>query len=483
MINFSLAKPVSGQGKAFFDQYFQDETMRVDYEHMGDSETEQVVLDRIYRQDLWAGSQKNLIDTLNYGYFRFQLFDEESGICIFSKQFNSNFGEYKVTPFATQGILKSFHESALFPVPVNSFIFKIDKRNKSNEFEGLFVKTIDPEGREVIIDETADPSVLVLNTIYNGDAHTKVDIVFVAEGYAANEINKFEKDLKHFSASLFEKEPMRSNKDKFNIWGTFKASPESGVDQPRNGSFKKTNFGASFNSFDIERYLLIEDNQVLRDVAGHAPYDAIFILVNHDRYGGAGMYNLYCTLTSDNVYSDFLMIHEFGHSFFGLADEYYTSEVGFDDIYGPGYEPIEANITSLQDPAKLKWKHLVKKGTPIPTDWNKDAYDMSDEIWQMERAEWMKKIAELSKSGADSDALQLAKDTYNEKNQAHSKKMYDWLHKGHLADKVGAFEGAGYTSKGMYRPMMDCVMFTKNADDFCKVCSESMQKTIDWYSE
>jgi hypothetical protein len=480
---FLTPKGLSGQLSVAFETFFKDETMRVDFHHLGDSESELVVLDRIYAYGFWAGSEKNLIDTFNYGYFRYQIIDEASGQLVFSKDYNSNFGEYEVTPKAKAGIKKSFHESAIFPVPVKPFYFKVEKRNKQNEFETLFKVVIDPQGYEVIRENSADPSVMVFTGQYSGDSKRKIDIVFVAEGYESGEVFKFENDLKRFTEALFEKEPLKANRKKFNTWGVFKPSTDSGVDQPRHKVFAKTNVGASFNSFDIERYLLINDNKSLRDIAGHAPYDAIFILVNHERYGGAGMYNLYCTMTSDNIHSSFLMIHEFGHSFFGLADEYYTSEVGFDEMYGEGYEPIEANITALLDPENIKWKHLVEDGTPLPTPWGKAEYDKADEDWQVERAALKENIAILVRQKVGDEAIKKAEEEFRVKDLAHAKKMYDWLHSGPYAGKVGAFEGAGYISEGMYRPSMDCLMFTKKADSFCPVCQASMQKIIDWHTE
>jgi hypothetical protein len=471
------------QNSIEFDTFFDDLTMRVDFEHLGNAEMEMIVPDRIYAYGFWAGSEINLIDTFHFGYYRYSVLDKESGKEIFAKDYNSNFGEYEVTPKAKEGRITSFHESALFPLPKRVFTFQLQKRNESHELKTIYSQEIDPNSYEVIRESSADPAVMVFTGQYKGDSKKKIDIVFVAEGYEGSEVFKFEKDLNHFTAAMFEKEPLKSNRDNFNTWGVFKASADSGVDQPRHHDFRKTNVGASFNSFDIERYLLINDNKALRDLAGHAPYDAILILVNTDRYGGAGMYNLYCTMTSDNEYSDFLMIHEFGHSFFGLADEYYTSEVGFDELYGEGYEPKEANITALNDPDHLKWKHLVEAGTPIPTPWDKENYDQADEAWQLERAELKEKIATLVRTGADQEKVEEAKLDFEKRDREHGQKMYDWLHSGPYAGKVGAFEGAGYSSTGMYRPSMDCIMFSKKADSYCPVCAETMQKIIDWYCE
>lgn len=478
-----LSQPGFTQEPAGFDNFFEDKTMRIDFEHLGNAENEWVVFDRMYSYGFWAGSEKNLVDTFDYGYFRYQLEDVASGKIIFSKAYNSNFGEYRVMPVAREGIMKSFHESALFPHPKQKFRFILQKREADQSFTKLFEKVIDPDSHDIIRESTADPSVIVFTGQYNGDSKKKIDIVFVAEGYESSEVFKFEKDLKRFTEAFFEKEPLKSNRSRFNTWGVFKPSADSGVDEPRHHSYKKTNVGATFNSFQIERYLLVNDNKGLRDIAGHAPYDAVMILVNTDRYGGAGMYNLYCTMTSDNIHSSFLMIHEFGHSFFGLADEYYSSEVGFEDLYGDGYEPIEANITALNDPGKLKWKHLVEEGTPLPTPWNKQQYDSADEAWQKERARLKENIALLSRTGAAKEAIEAAEATFEARDKAHGQKMYDWLHNDKYSGQVGAFEGAGYISNGMYRPSLDCIMFSKRADTFCPVCSETMQKIIDWYCE
>jgi hypothetical protein len=473
----------SQQNPGFFETWFEDRTMRIDFEHLGDSETEWVVFDRAYSYGYWAGSVKNLIDTFHFGYFRYLIEDVASGERLFAREYNSNFGEYEVTPMARAGEKKAFHESALFPEPKSLFRFVLQKRGEDQAFFTIFSREMDPAGFEVIRETTADPGVMVFSGQYNGDSKQKIDLVFVAEGYESAEIFKFEKDLNRFTEAFFEKEPLRSNRNHFNVWGVFKASPDSGVDQPRHHSFRKTHVGASFNSFNIERYLLIEDNKALRDIAGHAPYDAVLILVNTERYGGAGMYNLYCTMTSDNEHSAFLMVHEFGHSFFGLADEYYTSEVGFEDLYGAGYEPIEANITALNDPAKLKWRHLMEPDTPLPTPWQKEKYDAADEAWQAERGMLKEQIAELTRNQASTEEIRAAEEWFVRRDQEHGKQMYDWLHNDQYSGMVGAFEGAGYTSTGMYRPSLDCIMFSKKADAFCPVCSETMQKIIDWYCE
>ena len=146
-----------------------------------------------------------------------------------------------------------------------------------------------------------------------------------------------------------------------------------------------------------ERYILTEDNKAVRDLAAHVPYDAIYIMVNHARYGGGGIYNFFCTFTTDNQFRDYLFLHEFGHSFSGLADEYYTSDVQYNDFYPVGLEPLEPNITALSDPQNIKWKEFETPGIEIPSNWEKAKYDSMDYKWQAERRELNKKIAELKR--------------------------------------------------------------------------------------
>jgi hypothetical protein len=256
---------------------------------------------------------------------------------------------------------------------------------------------------------------------------------------------------------------------------------DSGIDEPRAGIDKNTAVNATFNSMGSERYVLTEDNKSLRDIAGHVPYDALYIMVNSSRYGGGGIYNFYCVYTSDNIDSDYLMVHEFGHSFFGLADEYYTSSTAYNDFYSPDYEPAEPNITALKDPENVKWKHLLSEGIAVPTPWAKVEFDSLDLNWQQERAELNDHIAKLQKDEAPDAEVLAAKTLYDQKSEARNQAVQQYLESSEFAGKVGAFEGAGYMSTGLYRPSINCIMFTRT-DYFCPVCRKAMQEVIDSYS-
>lgn len=471
------------QTQAPFDRYFIDKTLRLDYYHIGDAESEIVTIDHIYEYGIWAGSLKNLVDNLNYGAYYVKLYDAASGDLIYSRGFDSYFKEYQTSEEANEGIKRTFHESALLPCPKANAVFALEKRSKEGALEEIFRATIDPGSVDIIRDQGGDASVQVIKSAVNGDPHLKADIVFVAEGYTAAEEAKFRADLERFTALFFKEEPCRSYKEHFNITGVFKPSQQSGVDEPRHGSFKNTAVSATFNSMGSERYLLTEDNKALRDIAGHAPYDALYIMVNHYRYGGGGIYNFYCTFTADNQWSEYLMRHEFGHSFFGLADEYYTSDTAYGDFYPPGYEPSEPNITALLDPANVKWKHLLTKGIAVPTPWEKEAFDKQDLEWQKRRRELNNEIAELRRTGAPEEQVHALEETYNLADREHTGKMHAYLAKCKHAGDVGVFEGAGYASTGLYRPMLDCIMFTKGTPAFCAVCADAMKQIIMWYAK
>ncbi len=464
-----------------FDMYFVDATMRVDFFHIGHATEDLISLDRVYRQGVWAGSRTQLIDPSNLGRYLVKVHDGATGTLIFSKGFDSYFGEYKTSDAAARGIRRTYHESALLPFPRRPIRFTVELRDRQNVFQPLFAQDIDPADQSVIRESLA-PGVKVIEVLRSGEPHRKVDLVFVAEGYTEAEEAKVRADLDRFTAVLFTLEPYKSNRDKFNITGVFKPSAESGPDEPSHGVFKSTAVGATFDSLGSERYLLTEDNRSLRDIAAHAPYDALAIMVNHERYGGGGIYNLYCTFTTDNQWHEYLFLHEFGHSFAGLADEYYTSEVAYNEFYPRGVEPVEPNITALLDPARLKWADLVTPGVEVPTLWEKAEFDRMDNAYQKTRSEINARIARMKREGAAASEVAKVEEESERLSREHADRVDDFLRRSRYWDKVGAFEGAGYASEGLFRPQLDCLMFTKGAKPFCKVCEAAVRKTIEYYA-
>ncbi|MCX6150522.1 MAG: M64 family metallo-endopeptidase [Ignavibacteriales bacterium] len=472
-----LAQPIK------FNNFFFDKTMRIDYFHVGNANSEIITVDKIYQQGIWAGSLNNLIDDFNNGKYYYKIYDKSSGTLIYSKGFDSYFGEYKTSDDGIKGIQRTYHESCLLPYPKDKIIFALEKRNKQNQLEEFFRQEIDPNSIGVLKDKIIDKSVKVFEAVKNGNPHTKVDIVILGEGYTAKEVNKFKNDLEKFSKIHFAQEPYKSLKKNFNIYGVLKPSEESGVDEPDHGSFKNTTLNCTFNSLGSERYLLTEDNKTMRDLAAHVPYDAIYIMVNHKRYGGGGIYNLYCTFTTDNQWHEYLFLHEFGHSFSGLADEYYTSDVAYNEFYPKGIEPVEPNITALLDPENLKWKNLATPGIEIPAKWEKAGYDSADYDYQKIRRELNNKIAEMKRGGGDKKAIAALEEKSERVSLERANEADAYLLKSKYWNKVGAFEGAGYASNGLYRPMLDCIMFSKGKKPFCKVCEQAIIKVIEHYTK
>jgi len=466
-----------------FEKFFNDVTMRIDYNHVGNSSEEIISIDQVFKYGSWAGSRVNLIDNFNNGRYYLKIYDAGSGELIFSKGFDSYFGEYQTSQAAIDGIKRVYHESSIIPYPKNPIIFAIERRVKTNQLFEIFRKEINPEDISIIREEMKMRSVKVYSADTNGDSHERVDIAIIGEGYSLDDRLKFEKDLNYFSKVFFSYEPYVKYENKFNIHGIYIPSEESGTDEPPSDIYKNTALNSTFNSLGSERYLLTEDNKAVRDIASHVPYDAIYIMVNHKRYGGGGIYNTFCAFTSDNQFRDYLFIHEFGHSFSGLADEYYTSESVYNDFYPPGTEPLEPNITALFGSDKVKWNEFLNPGIEVPTPWEKAVYDSIDNKWQKERRELNTKIAELKRKNSAPAAIESAESEYALKDKLHSEKTNKYLNTSKFSGMVGVFEGAGYSSQGLYRPMVDCIMFSKATKTFCKVCEAHIVKVIEHYTE
>jgi len=481
-----LAVAVTGCAQAQkgpgFDAWFVDQTLRVDYYHTGSAAEETFALDQVYEQGPWARSRTHLIDPFNLGRYTVKVYDDASGTLIFSKGFDSYFGEYKTSDAGVKGVPRTYHESALLPVPKKPVRFTVEAKDRQNAGRTVFSATIDPAA-VTVIRERLIPGVKVFEAVKSGDPRRKADVAVLAEGYTADEEAKFRADLERFTGVFFGLEPYKSHRDKFNITGVFKASAESGCDEPGHGSFKATALGTTFDSLGSERYLLTEDNKSLRDIAAHAPYDALYIMVNHKRYGGGGIYNLYCTFTTDNQWYEYVFLHEFGHSFTGLADEYYTSQVAYNEFYPSGVEPAEPNITALLDPADLKWKDLMSPGVAVPTPWEKAGFDAMSNAYQKVRAEVNAGIAQMKRAGAAAAAIARAEEESDRLSRENAAQVDAFLRGSRFWGQVGVFEGAGYASKGLYRPEIDCLMFTRGTKPFCKVCEAAVLRTILFYAE
>jgi hypothetical protein len=465
LVVISISIKVQSQDNVPFEVFFENKTMRVDYFHSGMADEEHFAVDRILNDGDWSGSKTILLDNLNRGLYFFEVLDSESDELLYSRGFSSIFGEWQTIPEAEKQ-WGTFHESIRFPWPLKSVNVIMKKRDAKNEFTQIWELKIDPASRIV------NPAELIqiyktFDYMVNGPAEEKVDIVILGDGYTKEEMEKFYSDVERLAGELFEVEPFKSRRTDFNVRAVQTSSTVSGVNRPHPGIFKRTPLSVSYSAFDSERYALAYDNRTIRDVAATVPYEFMFILINEETYGGGGIYRLYSTVAVDNKFSEYIFVHEFGHHFAGLADEYYTSSVSY-DVGKITVEPYEPNITALLDKNNLKWNSLVEKDIPIPTPWEKEKYDAFSYEIQKERKELRAaKVPEV-----EVEAL-------FERERKESSAILDNMK---YSGKVGAFEGGGYKQYGIYRPYADCIMFTRNKQEFCPVCRKAISDVIDQYT-
>jgi hypothetical protein len=440
-------------------------TLRVDYYHTGNAHDEWFSLDRVVLEPLeWPGNPQHAIDETNLGNYRFEVREHSTGKLLFSRGFNSVFGEWKTTEEALHAN-RTFSESMRFPVPDTPVDVSLEER-KDDGFHEVWKTVVNPKGK--FVDRARPPSPGPLLELQKmGDPAGKVDLLVLGDGYTASEREKFQKDARRFTETLFATAPFREHRADFNVWGLCPAAEESGVSRPSSGIYRRSPVGASYDTFGTERYILTMDNRALRDIASFAPYEFIEILVNGETYGGGGIFNQFATVAIDNPWAGYVAVHEFAHHFAGLADEYYTSDVAY---LPPEHktEPWEPNVTALLDPANLKWRDLVEPGTPVPTPWDKEEFDRFERDIQKQR----KEQRAANKPEAEMDAL-FRQERAREDAMLGTQKY---------AGKVGAFEGANYESKGYYRPEVDCIMFTRHKA-FCAVCRRSIERIIGMYAE
>lgn len=453
------------KGDVPFSIYFLDKTMRLDYFHSGSATEEHFAVDRVLSDGPWPGSKAQLIDRLNLGLYQFQVVDQASNVLLYSRGFASVFGEWQTIGEAKKQ-WGTFHESIRFPWPKKPVKIVMKKRDKKNNFVKIWSTDVNPAARNVTpadIKHTYN----VFPVMENGPAETKLDLVFLGDGYTAEEMPKFRNDVKRITDALFSIEPYKSRKMEFNVRAVETPSPVSGVSRPHPGVFKRTPLSVHYSSFDSERYALTYDNRTIRDVASAVPYEFTIILMNERTYGGGGIYKLYVTMAADNAFYEYLVVHELGHHLAALADEYYTSSVSYEMDSKVTVEPWEMNITALLDKNNLKWKNLVAKDTPLPTPWDKEKFDKFGMEIQKKRGEMRKqKVKE-----------ELMEDFFR-KQLIKEKEM---ISKMKYKDKVGAFEGAGYMAKGLYRSSVNCVMYTRDLK-FCPVCQQAINSVIDQYA-
>lgn len=447
-----------------FDRHFTDRTLRFDYFHSGTAGEEHISLDRLRLEGEWPGRREALIDGADLGKYRFSVADAESGETLFSTGFSSIYGEWETTGEARRGAWRTLHESQRFPEPRRPVELVLEKRADDGTFSEFHRESIDPASR--FVDRSPIPRRGVAWAVFeNGPPAAKVDLLVLGDGYTADEMDDYRHDVEKVIDALFSFSPFAERRSDFNVWAIDAAAEHSGVTRPRAGFWNSTPIGLTYNAFDSERYVLSFANREMRELAALAPYDALILIANSDKYGGGGIYNLYSTAAAKSAQLPYLIVHEFGHAFAGLADEYYTSSVAYEDFTAPGTEPWEPNITALLDSTRLKWADFGTHEVPLPTPWRQEHYDRVSLDFQKVRGE-------LRAAGASEARM----DEYFAEVAAVTRPM---LSAERHYGKVGAFEGAGYQAKGLYRPAVDCIMFSRNPDHYCPVCSAAVDRVID----
>ena len=441
------------------------QTMRLDFFHSGNDSFEMFSLDEVVIEALpWTGNMRQPIDKTLRGKYLFEISDDESDEISWSRSFSSIYGEWETTAEADR-MNRTFHESLRFPAPTAKFTVALKKRGTANQFEEIWRISIDPNDymhhRESAM--YADQVVAIVN---NGDPAEKVDLLLLGDGYTADEQDAFIAKAHEMADVLFSTSPFKERKQDFNVWALAPAARESGVSRPSTNTYRDSPIGATYDAFRSERYVLTLDNKSWRRIASSTPYDFVEILTNTETYGGGGIYGLFSTAAANGEWAPYLFVHEFGHHFAGLADEYYTSSVAYE---GPEViiEPYEPNVTALLDPDNLKWKHLLGDDTPLPTPWPKQEFEEHSIALQVTRAQMRADNVPESEMNA---LFRFTKE-YSEKLFAANE------YKG----SVGAFEGANYQARGYYRSEQNCLMFTRT-EYFCSVCAEAIEKVIDEYT-
>jgi len=441
-------------------------TLRVDYVHFGNAGEEHFALARTVVEPLpWPGDLSRTVDDTNLGGYRFEVVDRASQKVLYSRGFDSIFGEWRTTAEAAAGN-GSFEESVRFPRPDAPVLLVLEKRDAANDFHEVWSTVIDPD--DMLVERSAPPSAGALIALQqSGPSPEKLDFLILGDGYTAAERGKCEGDARRLSKILFDTEPFASRRGDLNVWLLCPPAAESGISRPSLGSHRRSPVGATYDAFRSERYVLSFDNRAFRDLASQAPYEVVEIMANAKTYGGGGIFGLYATVAADSEWAPYIFVHEFGHHIAALADEYFTSDVA----YQPAeirVEPWQPNVTALLDPQHLKWRDLMKASTPLPTPWDEDGFVAREREIQAER----RRIRAEKRPEEEMDAL----------FRGERYEMESRLGKEPHAHEVGAFEGANYEAKGYYRPQADCIMFTRDRVPFCAVCRRAIERVIDLYA-
>lgn len=407
---------------AQFSRYFEPKTLRLDYYHCGTDKSEDFFIDELIEEPHWAGNTDRMIDDKEYGNQLFRVYDAQSRTLLYSQGYCTLFDEWQTTEEAKNS-KRCYNESIVMPFPKQAVIVEFNSRDKENRWVKKMEYTVDPSDYRI---RKSRPSDQTFDIVYNGAAGKKVDIVVLGEGYTESEKSKFLDDCQAFATEIFRYEPFKSRATEFNVRAVWRASQESGASMPGENIWKETPLDSRYYTFGSERYIMIDDLQKVRNLAANVPYDLIYVLSNTKKYGGGGIYNFYgISAAGDPKFAGKVYVHEFGHLFTGLGDEYGGNGIGEDgEFYPKSVEPWEENITTLVDFDRKMWKKMLPEGTEIPTE-----------------------------------------------NLPQSSRT------------IGVYEGGGYQERGIYRPWPNCLMRSFTIDEFCPVCLATINGMIDHYTK
>lgn len=404
-----------------FNDYFADKTLRLDYIFTGNAAKQEICVDEICSLPSWAGRKHHLAELPIEGNGQLVVKDLQSGQIIYKTSFSSLFQEWLETDEAQQTV-KGFENTFLIPYPLRPAEVEITLFDMQRNVQASLKHVINPD--DILIHRKGLSHITPHKyLLQSGSAEQCIDVAILAEGYTPDEMETFYQDAAIACESLFAHEPFKSMKSCFNIVAVASPSQDSGVSIPRLGEWKHTAFSSHFSTFYSDRYLTTSRVKSIHDALAGIPYEHIIILANTEEYGGGGIYNSYTLTTAHHPQFRPVVVHEFGHSFAGLGDEYFYDDDVMSGMYPLDIEPWEQNLTTRVDFAS-KWEDMLAPNTPIPTPTDKS-------------------------------------------------KHYP----------VGVYEGGGYSSKGVYRPADDCRMRTNSYPTFCPVCQRAIKRMIDFYTK
>ena len=403
-----------------FEDFFEDKTLRIDYNFAGNAHQQEIAVDQLNVSPHWYGKRQRLAELPLEGNGQITVRSHKTGQVIYRHSFSTLFQEWLSYPEA-QNVRKSFENVFLVPMPKDTVDVTLDLRNNRREVMASLTHQVVPT--DILIRRIGEKDVTPYETIQEAkDSQHCIHIAYLAEGYQQDEMPTFIDDVHVAMEALFEHEPFKSLRDRFHIVAVKAPSQESGTSEPGRGIWKNTALHSHFDTFYSDRYLTTLHLKDMHDWLAGIPYEHIIVLVNSGRYGGGGIFNSYNLTTTHHAKYRPVVVHEFGHSFCGLGDEY-AYDIEEVPMYPKDIEPWEPNLTTLVD-FPSKWQDLVDKKTPVPTPLTMQ-----------------------------------------------------------YKDKVGVYQGAGYNLKDVYRPCQDCRMRTNEHPVFCPVCQRALTHLIDFYTK